>query len=285
MLYDCFIFFNELDILEIRLNEMSPVVDRFVLVEAKKTFQGTPKPLYFEENKSRFMPFLDKIEHIIVDFPTENDQYRHAKSPAWAREYFQRDQIGQGLKNLQPDDLVLVSDVDEIVKASALKHAKTTLRLNELGIFTGNNYAHYLNRQITGHIWQLGPRLCYGTHFTSAQSLRNTKLHASRSMKNSVFGKWHTRLKNWIDCDIYGPIVEFEDSIWHFSSIGGWEQFRAKINAFAHEEERDNITYKSEAAFIDHINTSSHKVGLDTLPAFIAANPERFSTHLDLSIT
>ena len=50
MLYDCFTFFNELDILEIRLNEMAPVVDRFVLVEARKTFQGADKPLYFEEN-------------------------------------------------------------------------------------------------------------------------------------------------------------------------------------------------------------------------------------------
>jgi hypothetical protein len=96
MIFDCFTFFNELDILEIRLNEMAPVVDRFVLVEASKTFQGADKPLYFNENKARFAPFLDKIEHVIVDFPEDPSLYRKASSQAWAREYFQRDQIAQG---------------------------------------------------------------------------------------------------------------------------------------------------------------------------------------------
>jgi beta-1,4-mannosyl-glycoprotein beta-1,4-N-acetylglucosaminyltransferase len=284
MLYDCFIFFNELDILEIRLHEMSPVVDRFVLVEATKTFQGASKPLYFEENKTRFAPFLDKIEHIIIDYPTDRNQYRNAASPAWAREYYQRDQIARGLDAVQPSDLILVSDVDEIVKATALQKAKSTLRQDEMGIFTGNNYAHYLNRQVTGSIWQLGPRLCYGANFSSAQLIRNTKLNASRSLKNSFIGAWHTRFKNWIDCGFAGPLIEYEQSIWHFTSIGGWERFREKINAFAHEEERDNIIYKSEAAFNDHINSTSEKVSLQELPHYIASNPERFAAHLDLNV-
>ena len=283
MLYDCFTFFNELDILEIRLNEMDSVVDRFVLVEARKTFQGADKPLYFEENKLRYSPFLDKIEHIVIDFPDNNDRYRQAKSAAWAREYFQRDQIARGLKSAGANDLILVSDVDEIVKASCLDYAKSTLRQGEIGIFTGTNYAHYLNRQVTGVVWQLGPRLCHGSHFKGAQTLRNIKLHASRSLKNSTAGKWHTRLKNWMDCGFAGPVVEYQNSIWHFTSIGGWEQFRAKINAFAHEEERENPTYKSEAAFLHHISATSHQVGLDQLPSYIATQIDRFAIHLDLS--
>ena len=80
MIFDCFTFFNELDILEIRLNEMAPMVDRFVLVEARKTFQGADKPLYFDQNKARFTPFLDKIEHVIVDFPEDLGLYRKAAS-------------------------------------------------------------------------------------------------------------------------------------------------------------------------------------------------------------
>ena len=66
MIYDCFPFFNELDLLEIRLNELSGVVDRFVLSEAELTHNGDRKPLYFNEHKDRFAKFADKIIHIIV---------------------------------------------------------------------------------------------------------------------------------------------------------------------------------------------------------------------------
>lgn len=64
-IYDCFIFFNELDLLELRLNELSDIVDKFVLVEGTKTFQGDDKPLYFEENKDRFKEYI-KEKHIIA---------------------------------------------------------------------------------------------------------------------------------------------------------------------------------------------------------------------------
>ena len=65
--FDCFMFFNELDLLEIRLIELSELVDRFVLVEATRTHTGFQKPLYFADNKSRFASFLDRIIHVIVD--------------------------------------------------------------------------------------------------------------------------------------------------------------------------------------------------------------------------
>lgn len=53
MIYDCFTFFNELNLLEIRLNILNDVVDKFVLVEATKTFSGKDKPLYYEQNKKK----------------------------------------------------------------------------------------------------------------------------------------------------------------------------------------------------------------------------------------
>ena len=72
MIYDCFTFFNELDVLEIRLHVLAEVVDRFVLVEARQTFQRGAKPLYYAENLDRFGPFADRIEHIVVDeFPQD----------------------------------------------------------------------------------------------------------------------------------------------------------------------------------------------------------------------
>src|SRR5271165_7084860 len=85
MIVDCFTFFDEFDVLEIRLKELSSVVDRFVLAEARQTFQGSPKPLYFQENAARFRPFLNKIEHLIVDLPETDDP--------WVREGCQRNAL------------------------------------------------------------------------------------------------------------------------------------------------------------------------------------------------
>ena len=115
MIFDCFTFFNELEILAIRLNEMSPVVDRFVLVEAKRTYQGQPKPLYYNDNKYLFKQYQKKLIHIVTDFPDNIPNYYPKKSAAWRREYFQRDQIALGLKSAKKNDLVIVADVDEII--------------------------------------------------------------------------------------------------------------------------------------------------------------------------
>ena len=67
MVYDCFPFFNELDLLEIRLNVLKDGVDRFVIVEAGETHTGKPKPFYFEENRGRFAEFLARFEYVKVD--------------------------------------------------------------------------------------------------------------------------------------------------------------------------------------------------------------------------
>ena len=94
MIYDCFTFFNELDLLEIRLNVLNGCVDKFVLVEMGKTHTGKDKPLVFEQNKERFSIFKDKIIHIIVDdYPelekSESDGYGNK----WLLENYQRDAI------------------------------------------------------------------------------------------------------------------------------------------------------------------------------------------------
>src|SRR5947208_2297917 len=108
MIYDCFTFFNELDLLEIRLNVLTEIVDRFVLVEAHQTHQGEHKPLYFAENRARFHRYNDKIIHVVVDgFPPD------AVSP-WDRENHQRNCIARGLAGARLGDTVLISDADEI---------------------------------------------------------------------------------------------------------------------------------------------------------------------------
>ena len=109
MVYDCFIFFNEFEQLNIRLHELNPIVDRFVLVESNQTFSGNMKPLYFAENRERWSMFLDKIIHVVVDdMPKLNNGNR------WELEHHQRKCITRGLNNCAPNDIIVISDVDEI---------------------------------------------------------------------------------------------------------------------------------------------------------------------------
>lgn len=113
---DLFPFNNELAILDMRLHEMAEWVDHFVIVEAKVTFTGRPKPLHFADNRSLFEPFLSKIIHVVVDrFPD------HMTS-AWPREFHQRDMALGALSGLvSEDDLILISDADEIVREEVLR--------------------------------------------------------------------------------------------------------------------------------------------------------------------
>ena len=124
MVYDCFPFFNELDLLEIRLNELDAVVDKFVLVEATRTFQKEPKPLYYEENKERFKKFEHKIIHVVVDeYPGFFAKFRIPT--AWDYDNHQKNQVKKALKDCKPDDDIIISDLDEIPSA-----AKVTEHLN-----------------------------------------------------------------------------------------------------------------------------------------------------------
>lgn len=108
-IFDCFTFYNELDLLELRLEELYDHVDHFVLVEGCTTFTDLPKPYYFEENKDRYTKWLDKIIHVKVDnMPHSTD--------AWENEKFQRNSIEQGIETANDDDIIIISDVDEIVR-------------------------------------------------------------------------------------------------------------------------------------------------------------------------
>jgi len=106
---DCFLFNDELDVLEIRLSLLSPYVSLFVLIESAKTFDGQDKPFYYEENRERFKDYSDKILYIKVeDMPEENGKD------------YQRNAIGDTIhylhkqKNLDIDDLIFISDISEI---------------------------------------------------------------------------------------------------------------------------------------------------------------------------
>jgi beta-1,4-mannosyl-glycoprotein beta-1,4-N-acetylglucosaminyltransferase len=142
MIVDCFTFFDEFDVLEIRLKELSGVVDRFVLAEARQTFQGSPKPLYFQENATRFKQYLNKIEHLIVDLPETDDP--------WVREGYQRNALKRAIGQLPRDATVFISDVDEIFRPSAMREAASR---GHFVFVEMDLYYYFLNLRSKGAKW------------------------------------------------------------------------------------------------------------------------------------
>lgn len=125
-IYDCFTFYNELDLLEIRLNELNSEVDYFVIVEATRTQTGNKKKLYFELNKKRYAKFKSKIIHIIIkDMP--NIKY----NSAWVLENYQRNQIIKGLNKCDLKDIIFISDLDEIPNKNTFKKIVSKLTKKE----------------------------------------------------------------------------------------------------------------------------------------------------------
>jgi len=114
MVIDCVPFFNELDILKLRLEILDPIVDRFVIEEARYTFSGQPKELCFEKNKEMFSKFIHKIDYIVVDELNENLNTHE-------RDKFQKNHLIEGLKDIADDDVIIVGDVDEIPNPTVLK--------------------------------------------------------------------------------------------------------------------------------------------------------------------
>lgn len=124
---DCFIFYNELDLLHYRLNILNDYVDYFVIVESTHTFAGNPKTLFFSENKHLFEKFNEKIVHIVVDdFPYKYPNINYDMNQQWKNEHFQRNAIGRGIKllDLSPEDVLVVNDLDEIPNPAILDKIK-----------------------------------------------------------------------------------------------------------------------------------------------------------------
>lgn len=146
MIYDCFTFFNELDLLEIRLNTLYPVVDKFVLVEATRTHLNKKKPLYYKKNKKRFKKFEDKIIHIVVDkYPK--------KISRWTIENHQRNCITKGLKKCKDNDIIMISDLDEIPNPKYVANCKSYLKPGRITVFNLYIFGVYLNLWYPKSLW------------------------------------------------------------------------------------------------------------------------------------
>lgn len=238
MIYDCFSFFNELDLLEIRLNVLKDVVDKFVLVEATRTHTGRPKPLYYEENKARYADFADRIIHVVVEDFSAAEGMATARETAWAVENIQRNAIAKGLVRANPADTVIISDLDEIPKPEAVCRAVGMPGITRIGMRPSCYYVNYIDYSMHGG-WRLGTQILSYRTFTDP-----------RTYDGFVFGEYVIGSCNRVPSATVIRFLKSErllkNSGWHFSYLGGVEAVRRKISAIAHTEYCNEHTLSSE---------------------------------------
>ena len=234
---DCFMFYNEVELLEYRLNILNNVVDYFVLVEATHTFAGMPKSCMFEQLKETgpFLKFADKIIHVIVnDFPYIYPNIKYAvfeeNGQQWENEHHQRDCIARGLERLSllPDDIITVTDVDEIPDPALLLNIKNKTVQVTLNVLEMDFYYYNLNSKIT-QPWHLAKIVSFGAYKGVGKEFRHYR---------------HLRC------------TKLSRGGWHLSYFGDTNYIKNKIENFSHQE-----LNKSEFTDIQKIEERVSKCG------------------------
>lgn len=256
-IYDCFTFYNEFDILEIRLQTYYNYVDYFVISECNKLFTGGIKKYNFIDQFERFKKYADKIIYIKAEANNTQNVLKIAKDKTlenWGIEYFQRNELKKGLNNCNPDDIIILSDLDEFYPIEILTELRShssnksiykvhrpkgkknllkflfnpklslqkrkiwpTLKYKPL-VVTQRMYYYFMNT-IMNDIWR-GTIICLYKNFVSFQQLRD--------IRNNTF--YITEGKN-------------SNAGWHFSYLGGREKIKEKLysivdghNAFKYDD-------------------------------------------------
>lgn len=220
-IYDAFIFYNELDLLELRLEELTDVVDYFVLVEATKTFRNNDKPLYFSENKERYKKFLNKIIHIVVDDMPEGID-------PWLRENHQRNCIIRGLTDIRENDLVIISDVDEILNPEVVGIE---------GTLQQKWFYYYFNTQKKNKWTEIAPRCVRGEAILAGRSPQQIR-DASNSPPYIKNGGWHFSFLG-DDVFIANKIKEFSHLEYDSDEYTNTKNIRSKIESLDDVFSRD----------------------------------------------
>jgi len=254
-IYDCFPFYNELEVLEIKLNELYDHIDYFVIVEATETFRGDPKPLYFDENKQRFCKFSDKIIHIIV---TEHTQTGNP----WKRERFQRNQALRGLTGCNDDDIIIIGDLDEIIRASKLPEIIAPLLENRQRFVRciQTFYSYFLNRLGPPSLYKDATGYKVNWHGSVVAKYKDVKLKTP----------FNTRLER------YSNQGTIPNAGWHFSFMGGVDRVRDKIESFSHAE-LDSESFKNQKKILDDIKSLKLVKIDDSFPQFVRDNIPYFT--------
>ena len=295
-IFDCFMFYDEEVVLDIRLNSLKNSVDCFVIVESKFYHNGKKRDLKFDINK--YPKFKDKIIYIVQDEEPLNletvkkedgEEVKNGKLilNAHKRENLQRNQIYKGLSKANEDDLIMISDVDEIPNLKDLNVAKVK---NRIVIFEQDIFYYKLNRYLEGFTWH-GTKACKKKNLKSPQWIRN--------VKNKKFGFW--RLDTFFSKTKYINKIFIRDGGWHFSNLKNPVDIENKLKSYLHHRDFDveSIDLKEISKLMRNNETiydmfadkrekkfseNKRKLNLypkNKLPQYILGNESKFKEWLD----
>lgn len=235
MIYDCIPFFNELDILKLRMQILSPYVDRFVLEESTVTFSGEPKEMIFAKNRGMFREFEDKIVYLAVDNSPLDGVTTHE------RDKFQKNQLIRGLQGCRADDIVIFSDADEIPKPETLQKILRDFDPDKIYHLAQRMFYCFLNMEevsgnllsITGEFPGVRQKQWLGTKVCSFGNLPKEGIVYLREVPPTD-----------------PRSVRVADGGWHFGYMGGdrdaAKRIGVKVQAAAHQE-YNKARYLNEA--------------------------------------
>jgi beta-1,4-mannosyl-glycoprotein beta-1,4-N-acetylglucosaminyltransferase len=216
--YDCFIFYNELELLDLRLKELSPFVDYFVICESNKTFSGKDKKSVYLENAHLFEEYHDKIIHINYVDDSVTDP--------WEREANQRNAIEKAYEDADDDDVIMLSDCDEL----PWLHETFTFK-GDMGQFAPSRFCYYyVNVTLEkGH----GNTQWWRKKFNvRPQAMRELVMWHTNAVEGRVWVEGAAPTQWAFPFSHEGELCEG----WHFSYLGGADRIRDKIGAFSHQE-------------------------------------------------
>ena len=260
-IYDCFQYFNEDHMVDLRMNILDPYVDFFVISESTKTHQGQNKKINFDIKN--FPQFKDKIKFLVADYDKKINFENHTGGESIIEQH-QRNYLINGLKDASPEDLIILSDSDEIPDLSKIKNIN---RNKKFIAFSQKMFMYKLNLLNVEESGWIGSKITKKKNISSMQELRNLKF------KNYPF--WR----------IDKGHLQIIEGGWHFSFLQTPDQILKKIKSFSHGEFNNSLLnensieekiLKNEDIFGRGFKLK--KIDLnENFPKYIYNNQEKFS--------
>ena len=233
-IFDCFMYFDESLLLDLRLNYLDKFVDKFIIIECNYNHKGEEKKPTF--NKEKYKKFENKIEYVLLkDQPknierinvkdTENETSDKYILNAIKRENFQRNYIKNCLSEAAGNDWIIISDLDEIPNLSNVNFKNIK---NKFIFFKQDMMYYKFNLKLENCLW-VGTKACQMKNLESPQWLRN--------IKDRSYSWW--RLDILFSKNKYGNIKFIDDGGWHFSYLKTPEEIEKKLKSYLHHREYD----------------------------------------------
>ena len=294
-IFDCFMYFDEDIVLDVRLNYLDKYVDQFIIIESEYNHKGEKRAPLFDINK--FKKFENKIKYILTNnIPpgienikandNESEIYRKSIFNAWKRENLQRNQISEGLSDAQEEDWVIISDLDEIPNLSEIK----LKNINDNFVFFKQDMMYYkFNLRLENYTW-IGSKACKMKNLESPQWIRD--------IKDRKYNWW--RVDTYFSKRKYSNILFVENGGWHFSYLKKPKDIEKKLKSYLHHIDYDmnpvgekgiqeminnkktiyNIKADQKENKFDGTN-KLNKIDINLLPSYILENKDKLKDWIE----